>query len=82
MSMHATDNVFDDKKILWTCSFPLLYLDVASNVAKFFFYLTNGLKIGSTVKSVSSQHQQLDEILSDVPVRVRARVHVIDIADD
>ena len=82
MYMHATDNVFDDKKILWICSFPLLYLDVASNVAKFFFYLTNGLKIGSTIKSVPSQHQQLDEILSDVPVRVRARVHVIDIADD
>ena len=82
MLMHAIDNVFDEKNIPWVCSLPLLYLDVASNVAKFFFYLTNGLKIGSAIKSVPSQHQQLDEILSDVPVRVRARVHVIDIADD
>ena len=82
MLMHAIYNVFYEKKILWICSFPLLYLDVASNVAKFFFYLTNGLKIGSTIKCVPSQHQQLDEILSDVPVRVRVRVHVVDIADD
>ena len=65
-------------------SFPLLYLDVASNVTKFFFYLANGLKVSRTVESISSQHQQLYEILSDVSVFVRVFVcvHETDMLDE